>query len=78
MTTAKKRKPHKQVMWAMFNNDNPDCPYFVSGALNYTRRDCINEFLEDGFDLLEDGFWTWPALKKMGYRCVKVEVKEIV
>lgn len=68
--TKPQRKPHKQVMWALFNNSDPDCPYFVSGTLNYTRRDCINEFLEDGF-------WTWPALKKMGYRCVKVEVKEI-
>lgn len=71
MTTAKKRKPHKQVMWALFNNDDPDRPYFVSGTLNYTRRDCINEFVSDG--LLK-----WPALKKFGYRCVKVEVKEIV
>ena len=43
--------------------------YFSSTSFEYSRKDCIAEFISFG--------QPWQRLRKRGYRCVKVEVKEI-
>lgn len=70
MTTAKKRKPHKQVMW-MIKYTYRNSGTILSGWSAGTRRECISRFLDGEQD-------RWDYFRRAGYRCVKVEVKEIV
>lgn len=67
--TKPEREPHKQIMWAIINDRDPSRIYFSSTSFEYSRKDCIAEFISFG--------QPWQRLRKDGYRCVKVEVKEI-